>query len=527
MNNILEIIPDSIFQDCEIFDSISDSENFWASNGLGIFHMNIGRIKSHFNELVLTLTPFISKIDIIILTETWYHPSYPYSFSITGYTGYFTSHQFNESSGIAVYVRNDLDLQTEELTHFTMANCLRLDLRLKDKKLTLLTMYRSPSGNATIFIEELDQFLHQIKNNRCLLVGDLNINILEQYMDNIGHEYLDTLHRHNYIPTVTTITRTKTNVRRDQLTTYTTLSCIDHINYKTRNLNEIKSAIIHTNISDHYSTITKLSLDYEKSSDPIIKQYKHIDYELLNEKLETQDWTNITNSDDPDFTASTLTEILSQHIDSCTEIKTYSNKMTPLKPWMTKALLLSLRNRDRLAKLTKRNPNNVRLLNYYKRVRNIVSKAIRTARDLELKRNIDRNRQDKRKLWTVIHDILDKHNNKSKIKTITYENIDYNCDTDTACCANIMNNYFKNVGKNIAETINNTRSPRNTLNEQETQHTGQNAPNNLSTFEPTTPTEVLTTMNKMKNNSAPGEDSLQTKVLKNITQYILSTDPHL
>ncbi|KAI5739932.1 hypothetical protein M8J77_025187 [Diaphorina citri] len=250
--------------------------------------------------------------------------------------------------------------------------------------------------------------------------------------------------------------------------------------------------------------------------------YRELTADIANKS--NQDWSIITNSDDPDFTATSLTETLTRLIDSCTETKTYSNKLTPLKPWMTRALLLSLRNRDQLARLTKRYPDNTRLLIYYRKVRNIVSKAIRTARDLEIKRNIDRNREDKRKLWTVIHDILDKPNNKSKIKTITHDNTDYNCDTDTTTCANIMNKYFKNVGKNVAETIERT----NTLNVHDNHQTEQNVPNyRLSTFDPTTPTGVLKTLNKMKTNSAPGEDYLQTKILKNIIQYILTPLTHV
>ncbi|KAI5708706.1 hypothetical protein M8J76_001545 [Diaphorina citri] len=386
MSNIVDLIADSVLQDCEVFEYFSDSREFWRLSGLGIFHMNIGRLRSNFNELMLIISPYLVNIDIIILTETWHHPSFPYSFSIPGYNSYFTSQQHNEASGIAVYVRDDLDVQTDELTQFTMTNCLKLDLKLTDKRLTILTMYRSPSGNnAPRFIEELDQYLSQLTCDRCLLVGDLNINILDQNMTNMGHDYLDILHGHNYIPTITKPTRVKINKRQDGQT-FKTESCIDHTMYKSRNINEIRSSIIQTNISDHYSIATKLNLNFDKQTTPTTKQYRHIDFDLLKDKLNNQDWTCITNSDDVNFTANQLTEIIEDHISSSSEIKNYTNRLTPIKPWMTQALLRSIRNRDRLARLTKRNPDNIRLHDYYKRVRNIVSKSIRTARDLDIKR---------------------------------------------------------------------------------------------------------------------------------------------
>ncbi|KAI5725563.1 hypothetical protein M8J77_017066 [Diaphorina citri] len=517
MSNIVDLIADSVLQDCEVFEYFSDSREFWRLSGLGIFHMNIGRLRSNFNELMLIISPYLVNIDIIILTETWHHPSFPYSFSIPGYNSYFTSQQHNEASGIAVYVRDDLDVQTDELTQFTMTNCLKLDLKLTDKRLTLLTMYRSPSGNnAPRFIEELDQYLSQLTCDRCLLVGDLNINILDQNMTNMGHDYLDILHGHNYIPTITKPTRVKINKRQDGQT-FKTESCIDHIMYKSRNINEIRSSIIQTNISDHYSIATKLNLNFDKQTTPTTKQYRHIDFDLLKDKLNNQDWTCITNSDDVNFTANQLTEIIEEHISSSSEIKNYTNRLTPIKPWMTQALLRSIRNRDRLARLTKRNPDNIRLHDYYKRVRNIVSKSIRTARDLDIKRNLDENKDDKRKLWTVIHDVINKTNKKSKIKTITHDNTDYNCDTDTTHCANIINNYFSNVGKNISDSITLPTLPTN--NDAQDQQPTYPL---LSTFDTTTTHEVYKTVMSFKNNSAPGHDGLQTKLLKQILPYILT-----
>lgn len=522
MDNILNIVPNAVQEDCIIFNCFSETGHFWNNSSLNIFHMNIGKIQSHFNELMLMLAQYLKKIDIIILSETWYHPSNPYSFSIAGYTSHFTCDKHNEASGIAVYVRSDLDVQVTELNYFTMTNCLKLDIKLKDNLLTLLAMYRSPSGNVANFLDELDQQLPRIRNDRCLLVGDININILEQNIENNGHEYSDIIHGHNYIPTITQITREKINTRRRDQTTYKTISCIDHINYKSRKLNEIQSAIIHTNISDHYSTITKLNIEKEQNNtSTTYKNYIHIDYEKLNEILSNENWNTILESNDPDYCTNLFTQTLKTKIDQYSSTKTYSNRQTPLKPWMTQALLASLRNRDRLARLTKQNPHNLRLLNYYKRVRNIVSKSIRIARDLEFKRNIDENQHDKRKLWTVIKSIIDKPNKKSKMKTITHDNTDYNCETDTKTCANIINNYFNNIGKLVSDSINSSSNDDTSYNSNILDV------NQLTSFEAVTSLEILKLVKNLRNNSAPGDDELQTKLLKNIIPYILTPLTHI
>lgn len=106
-----------------------------------------------------------------------------------------------------------------------MTNCLKLDLTLKDQHLTVLTMYRHPSGNIPSFFKKLDKHISQLICDKCLLIGDININILEENIRDIGHDYLDILHQHNSIPTVTKPTRVKVNQRRNEQTIFTTISC--------------------------------------------------------------------------------------------------------------------------------------------------------------------------------------------------------------------------------------------------------------------------------------------------------------
>lgn len=70
-----------------------------------------------------------------------------------------------------------------------------------------------------------------------------------------------------------------------------------------------------------------------------------------------------------------------------------------------------------------------------------------------------------------------------------------------------MNNYFNNVGKDLADNIvTNTQLLNIDLQENHPQQRAQ-----VTTFEPTTSMEIYKTVMTFKNESAPGQDNLQTK----------------
>lgn len=79
-------------------------------------------------------------------------------------------------------------------------------------------------------------------------------------------------------------------------------------------------------------------------------------------------------------------------------MKTYSSKIRPIKPWMCPSLVNSIRNRDKLAALVKKHPNNETLKLYYKRTKNIVKACVRTAKDNYYKNEITKNKHDSKKI---------------------------------------------------------------------------------------------------------------------------------
>lgn len=136
--------------------------------------------------------------------------------------------------------------------------------------------------------DELQQFLHLngLKifhtNIRSLANNlDININILPNNITNLGQTYLDTLMRHNFISCINQPTRFDL--------THETLTCIDHILFrpnKPTDIQNIKTSVIHTNITDHYSTIATIeSPNYSNNKTDPIKTRNYLNYDLLTENI--------------------------------------------------------------------------------------------------------------------------------------------------------------------------------------------------------------------------------------------------
>lgn len=311
---------------------------------------------------------------------------------------------------------------------------------------------------------------------------------------------------------------------------------------ETNKKNDVHSAIIKTHITDHYSIAIKIKLDKAKiDKQKVTKIYTKVNFDKLTEEILKQEWSIITESTDVDFAAEKLTEIIQKQVQKCTEMKKYTNKLTPLKPWMTIGILKSIRNRDNLALLSKKYPNNHRLKDYYKKVRNIVCKVIKTSKNTYFKDKIEENKDDKKKMWQFLKEFIDKKKNKSTyIKTFNHNNIQYNSDNEPIASANVINKYFIDIGKILAEKIANSRQKLNNIpNIIKNQNTNSNQQlmdinNTLESqeiyfkdFKTTNTTEVYTTIMSLKNNSCPGYDNVNSRILKHIAHHITIPLTHI
>ena len=88
-----------------------------------------------------------------------------------------------------------------------IVECIFLDLKFKNKTLTVGSIYRHPNGKVSHFNESLDQCIKEYNIISMLLIGgDINIDLLKTNIP-MTQNYIDTMLSHNLIPSITIPTR--------------------------------------------------------------------------------------------------------------------------------------------------------------------------------------------------------------------------------------------------------------------------------------------------------------------------------
>jgi exonuclease III len=91
----------------------------------------------------------------------------------------FCRHKF-KNGGVCIFIREDLDFVTVSLDKYCKEKDIEvcaLKLNLTFIKLIILAIYRSPSGNFTNFLKNLDSVLNAwcSKKTEFMICGDINI----------------------------------------------------------------------------------------------------------------------------------------------------------------------------------------------------------------------------------------------------------------------------------------------------------------------------------------------------------------
>uniref|UniRef100_A0A6P7GDM1 Uncharacterized protein LOC114340971 n=1 Tax=Diabrotica virgifera virgifera TaxID=50390 RepID=A0A6P7GDM1_DIAVI len=144
-------------------------------------------------------------------------------------------------------------------------------------------------------------------------------------------------------------------------------------------------------------------------------------------------------------------------------------------------------------KRLRNNPESQELKTEYNRYRNSTNTLIKEAKENYYKRQINKNKNNPKELWTTINKLC----NTKKSNTInTMINADGDVVIEAKQIANLFNNTFVDVGRNLASKINANRP--NPVKEEKL---------NTSMFlRPTNAEEIITIIGQLKNGKTPGID---------------------
>ena len=138
--------------------------------------------------------------------------------------------------GVAMFVKNKYKICERKELKIPNSSKVRVEdlwIEIKNNfgdKYIVSVVYRHPRGNTKLFTEQLENSLSKIENDRTIkhsiLTGHFNIDLIKFDLNNNTNEYLNTVIKNGFIPTILLPRRVKSH----------TCALIDHIFHRLETL---------------------------------------------------------------------------------------------------------------------------------------------------------------------------------------------------------------------------------------------------------------------------------------------------
>ena len=346
------------------------------------------------------------------------------------------------------------------------------------------------------------------ENKELPILGDLNCDMLTNIPNHPTKTLKGILETYQLSQLITEATR------------ITTSSCtlIDH--YITSMPHKIvQSGVIPTGISDHSLIfgIRKINpvLSTRKRTNKVeVRNMKRFNEERFNEDLLSQPWEQIVLKSDTDSMWACWKELFLDVLDKYAPIQ-HIRKRTFNVPWVTadiKKLIFERDRKKRKAMVTKHSAD----WDVYKTSRNRVNIALRHAKAEYYRTKIAHQKNNPKEAWKTINDLLGRSANDNIVNELKINDSNI---TSTEEIANAFNEYFTNIGPNLANSIGDANSSFETF--------VKSAKSKMDRFKLVSVGKVVRLLNGLSNGKAVGLDKISGKILKAAASTIAPSLTHI
>lgn len=484
----IECISLSTYKECGTMFTY-DLKN---KDSLKVFTVNIRSINCNFDIFVALISSIDLSIDVFVLTECWTSSLNPPP-NLDYYSTFWTKNCLNQNDGVVAYVRHGLEVSSYE-PEFSDGNCLVLNIA---PDYIIVCSYRPPSfRNVSNYLASVDNILAGISAKNVVFTGDINIDLMPCDLSASSQEYLNLMAMHGLRQGVNLPTRINT--------------CIDHFMVKTQG--SWKTIVFEQPLTDHSPIMLYMSNAKPSRNDITFKKVT-INYEKINDLLSKESWEDLFKLNTVNFATELFTAKILNLININTEIKSVTKRNQPLKPWITRGVVRSIRKRDRLHLKVKKTPNNDKIRNKYLKYRNTCNNIIRNLKKEYYKNKLLKNQGNIKETWKIVKEVC----NFNQVKVPSRDLL--NIGNNPIDSLNKVNKYFTSIGGTLADkTLNMMKTTEKQLASlAKTVH----SPSFSMSLIPTDPLEVKNIIFGLKSQSAPGWDKITTKFLKSSYPYII------
>ena len=216
---------------------------------VSVLHLNNRSINKIFENFKMFLSNLNLSFSIICFSETWLNDSNvdKSNYELPNYVSLHQIRNHYKGGGVSVYIhknfefkiRNDFSINSKGI------ESIGVELLCEKRRNTLFNVIcRPPNGK----IEPFENFLKILfnknknsnKNHR--IAGDFNLNLLDHDKNKKVRDFLNLIYQNGMIPTI----------NKPTSVTKKTATAIDHIITNSFVENTFKTAIIKTDVSDHF-----------------------------------------------------------------------------------------------------------------------------------------------------------------------------------------------------------------------------------------------------------------------------------
>lgn len=447
--------------------------------------LNIRSLYANHSSLELDLRE--TDISALGLVETWLKPHLP--------TGIFKIDGFNlarldrsgpkRGGGLGCYIRADLnweydqDIPNSSLSNTDIEFLTIKILRRMQQPILITLIYVPPSTPTYKALEYLDSLGDKITTTKLdwILMGDFNVNLLD------NNSNTTKVNRFAQCNCLYQLVKTPTRI------TPVNQSLLDHI-YSNINPEYTRAYVIKYGLSDHDMiglVIKKPTIKMEHESFTCrTNQYYSID--ILQTAIDSCIWTEFEEMPSVEIGWEILYNNYLRALNIAAPLVTLNN-VQKRKSWTTPELLRQIRLRDRLKSASDSLLNNTAFANFKKTRNKIKRDIIKAKRDFVMSK-INTNRSSPRKYWKELKEVFDPKDTGIPELALLKEN---GTEVRKESTADYMNEYFSNVGHNLASKIRSDNTPYLAL----LRDTALNNRNKLITWRLTNPEELKLLISKI------------------------------
>jgi hypothetical protein len=336
-----------------------------------------------------------------------------------------------------------------------------------------------------------------------ILLGDINVNLLNHDKHQQTQNYLETLLDHGMLPLITLPTRI----------TQSSSTLIDHI-FTSLKHDSFDSGIIYSAISDHLAIfhIRQMQLRKPKSKDTVyMRKINARNTDRFKDSLSNTDWSPIY-SETPSSAFNEFYRILDDRFEEhFPEVPCKIRKdLNPQNPFMTSALLISRKNKNKLAAKKNKSPSEENIKKY-KDFNRVYRSLIRKSKADYYEQKFTEYSNNMKKTWDLIRDILGKQKKDFVFpETFFHEGNIYTGNDDIS---NGFNDFFCNIGFNLANELGeSTKDFTDYLDDPIEQN---------FIFANIDSSIIYAALSSLKSKKSAGLDKISTKMLKDIIDCII------